>query len=222
MKLRFDDAIVEAYPGEGAGLPLVLFHTFGNEGRDVWAACRELGVPPCHGAAVSVERWEDTLSPWRAERAFRGGADFGCGADDHVRALEARILPELRAALDAPDAPCYIAGYSFAGLFALYALYRTDAFVGAASVSGSLWFPGFLDFARSAEKKRRPRRLYLSLGDREGRAKNPRLATVEAATRGFYAHCATQGVDCLFEMNPGNHFAEPNLRLAKGIRWMLM
>ena len=37
-----------------------------------------------------------------------------------------------------------IAGYSLAGLFALYALYKTDAFTRVASMSGSLWFPGIM------------------------------------------------------------------------------
>lgn len=37
-----------------------------------------------------------------------------------------------------------IAGYSLAGLFALYALYKTDVFTRVASMSGSLWFPGIM------------------------------------------------------------------------------
>ncbi len=39
-----------------------------------------------------------------------------------------------------------IAGYSLAGLFALWAVYQTGLFDRAASVSGSLWFDGFLTF----------------------------------------------------------------------------
>ncbi len=35
---------------------------------------------------------------------------------------------------------------AISGLFALWALYRTDFFAGAVSASGSVWFPGFREF----------------------------------------------------------------------------
>ena len=40
-----------------------------------------------------------------------------------------------------------IAGDSMAGLFAVYALYRTQVFSRVASASGSLWYPGLLEYA---------------------------------------------------------------------------
>ena len=65
-----------------------------------------------------------------------------------------------------PGAPRWrgIAGYSLAGLFAVYALYRTDVFARAASVSGSLWFPGFREYVFSHTPLCRPDCVYFSLG----------------------------------------------------------
>lgn len=33
--------------------------------------------------------------------------------------------------------------------------------------------------------------------------------------------CVNLGIETTFEMNPGNHFKDADLRLAKGIAWML-
>ena len=107
-----------------------------------------------------------------------------------------------------------IAGYSLAGLFAIYALYRTDLFSRAASVSGSLWYPGFRDFIISSQLRARPDRLYLSLGDRESKGST---STVLGNTEAIAAHFSSIGISTLFELNPGNHFTDPAGRTAKGI-----
>ena len=107
------------------------------------------------------------------------------------------------------------------GLFALYSLYRCDVFSRAASISGSLWFPGFLEYAETQEMERRPDRLYLSLGDREDRSRNPILRTVREHTEQLASHLEQKGLRVTWELNPGNHFMEPELRTAKGIRALL-
>ena len=40
----------------------------------------------------------------------------------------------------------HIAGYSMAGLFAIWSLFETEVFESAAAPSGSLWYPCFRDF----------------------------------------------------------------------------
>ena len=115
----------------------------------------------------------------------------------------------------------YIAGYSMAGLFALYSLYRTDFFAGCASCSGSLWFPGFYEYVCEHEFADSPSKLYLSLGDREAKTKNPVMATVEDKTRGISECYKAKGYDVYFEMNQGGHFNDPELRTANGIAWLI-
>lgn len=76
-----------------------------------------------------------------------------------------------KAEKELPQAPEWrgIAGYSLAGLFALYAIYQTDVFTRVGCISGSLWFPGFLEYVFTHESKRRPGCLYFSLGDKEAK-----------------------------------------------------
>ena len=152
--------------------------------------------------------------PWKAESVFRGGRDFGDGADGTIRELERVIVPELKRALGCPEMPCIVAGYSLAGLFSIYALYRTAVFSGAVSASGSLWFTGFFDYAASHEMRQTPSRVYLSLGDREKNTRSAVMCQVEKNTAALHRRFRTQGIECIFELNPGNHFQEVEQRLA--------
>ena len=58
-----------------------------------------------------------------------------------------------------------------AGLFSLWAAYQTDAFAGVAAASPSIWFPDFLQDMK--EHGIRTESVYLSLGDREEKTRNP-------------------------------------------------
>ena len=81
-----------------------------------------------------------------------------------------------------------IAGYSLAGLFALWATWNSGYFRRVASVSGSLWYPGFTDYIRNNEpksgcgEKSGPEKAYFSLGDRESRTRHPLMSRVDACT----------------------------------------
>ena len=108
-----------------------------------------------------------------------------------------------------------------AGLFALYALYRTDLFSRAASVSGSLWFPGMKEYVFSHESRRRPDCLYFSLGDKESKTRNPVLRSVRQDTEEIHAFFREKGIDTVFQLNLGNHFTQAAERTAAGLCWLL-
>ena len=102
----------------------------------------------------------------------------------------------------------------------MYALYRTDVFSRAASVSGSLWFPGFREYVFSHTPVRRPDRIYFSLGDRESKTRNPVLRTVQENTEALCEFYRGQGIRTAFQLNPGGHHDHPAQRTAAGIEWM--
>ena len=216
--MEIDGVRVELFGEREGEKPIVVMHAFGDEARAVWESCtaRDFCL-----AAILVPDWERTLSPWATPRAFKGGTDFGDGADSHIARLESTLLPAIRAELGIAAAKCYIAGYSFAGLFALYTLYRSQMFAGAASASGSLWFPRFVEFAESAPLAPTVRRVFLSLGDAEKRTKNRTMQCVEENTRRLYAHYRGRGIRTAFELNSGGHFDDAEKRLARGIDWLL-
>ena len=106
-----------------------------------------------------------------------------------------KIMPEAEALL--PGAPAWrgLAGYSLAGLFALYALYQTDVFARAASMSGSFWFEGIMEYVCSHEMKRKPDCLYFSLGDKESSTDNPILNVVQQNTQEIETLCHGKGIE---------------------------
>lgn len=201
--------------------PLIVLNSFGDEWKHVVEALDSFGVTSYSMLAVTCSEWNKDLSPWDADAVFKGEPDFKGGADEYLKRLTDEILPYAIKEHDMEPSVTYIAGYSMAGLFALYSLYKTDVFNGAASCSGSLWFPGFKDFVFENDLAASPLKIYMSLGDREAKTKNKVMASVEDNTKAIAEHYRTLGIDVLFEMNQGGHFTEPALRTAKGIAFLI-
>ena len=169
-------------------------------------------------AAVPVTQWNRDLSPWEAAPVF-GDEGFGSGAAETLQQLLQEILPRIREQHPCPDRKFIISGYSLAGLFALYAGIQTDAFSGVIAASPSVWFPGWLSFSETHPMQ--AGQVYASLGLKEEKTRNPVMSAVGDAIRGQYRILADQGVRVTLEWNPGNHFIESDLRVAKGMHWML-
>ena len=108
-----------------------------------------------------------------------------------------------------------------AGLFAVYSLFKTGAFTRAASVSGSLWYPGFLEYAASHDTAAAAERVYFSLGTRERRTKNPFMRSVQEDTESIARLLSIRGAATTFRSEPGGHFDDPAGRTARGIAWLL-
>lgn len=111
--------------------------------------------------------------------------------------------------------------FKYSEMFTVYALHKTDLFSRAASMSGSLWYPGFKDFALQNTLCKAPQHLYLSLGDKEARARNQYLKTVQQCTEELAAHYRNLGINTCYELNPGGHYRNIISRSAAGIKWLL-
>ena len=66
-----------------------------------------------------------------------------------------------------------------------------------------------------------PDAVYLSLGKKETKTPNRMMRHVLADTRAMEELLIERGIPTTMELNPGNHFAQPDLRMARGIRWIL-
>ncbi|MBQ8981965.1 MAG: alpha/beta hydrolase [Lachnospiraceae bacterium] len=221
MIITVEDKEITLFRSEQRAAPLVILNTFENEGEKVWEQLKSITSTPVSLAAIGKINWNDEMSPWQIDPVTKWDEPFTGGADAYLEKLTTILLPEIIKLL--PDKPAYIAlaGYSLAGLFAIYSLYHTDQFDRIASASGSLWYPGFIDYVRIHEMKRAPEGLYLSLGDREAKTRNPVLQTVQEHTQEFHQLCLERGIQTTFELTPGNHFHDSDERMAKGIAWMI-
>lgn len=160
--------------------------------------------------AIPVASWNRDLSPWEAPPVF-GKEGFGSGA--------ARTLEEVLPFCADPSKTYILGGYSLAGLFALWAACRTGVFSAVAAASPSVWFPGFIDYLKAHEMK--ASRVYLSLGDREERTRNPVMASVGDRIRETAGLLQASGVQTVLEWNPGNHFVDSDRRMAKAFAWAM-
>ena len=212
---------ISLYLSDKRDCPLIVLNTFEGGGAPVLEEARKMGSGDFSLLSVGGLDWNRDMSPWECAPVMAQDEGYAGGADSYLSLLLEEILPEGLKRL--PESPSWtgIAGYSLAGLFALYALYRTDTFARAASMSGSLWFPGFGDFVRSHDMKRAPEKLYLSLGDKEAKTRNPYLKTVQENTEAAVQLYRDRGLDVTWELNPGNHFRDAEKRSAKGILGIL-
>ena len=176
-------------------------------------------------AAFKVDDWNADLSPWEAPPVF-GSEGFAGGAEETLKYVTEQLIPDLTGGKDgltvSKSVPrIFIGGYSLAGFFALWAAYQTDTFKGVAAASPSVWFPGWIEYAgsRSIETDK----VYLSLGDKEEKARNPVMRTVGDNIRKQYELLKEDPAcgKCTLEMNQGNHFKEPDLRTARAFVWVM-
>lgn len=166
--------------------------------------------------------WNCDFSPWPAPPVY-GREAFPGGGAATLRWIQNEALPFLEnSGWMKPEAKRYLAGYSLAGLFALWSYLESGRFDGAASCSGSLWFPGWMDYLYDRKNVCRGN-VYLSLGNKEEQTRNAVMAAVGDHTRATYEFLKQQpGIrQIALEWNKGGHFANPEERLAKGIVQLL-
>ena len=159
------------------------------------------------------------MAPWDGPAAFKNGESFTGGADDYLRLLTEEIIPTAEKEINGVPFWRGIAGYSLAGLFALYAIYRTDLFSRIGSMSGSLWFPSMKKYIFSHEPKHWPDCMYFSLGDKESKTRNPILRSVRQNTEDIQSFFQDKGIDTGVSVEPweplqsccGSHRCRPLL-----------
>ena len=197
---------------------LVLMITDENDPDPLKEIRRQTQEIPYSVIVMPVKDWNRDLSPWEAPAVF-GSHSFGGKAEETLRYITDELMPEIEKILPAKNRKHLIlGGYSLAGLFALWAAYQTDLFEAAAAVSPSVWFEGWDSFMR--ENRIRASYVYLSLGLKEEKTRNPIMKEVGNRIREQYDLLSKdEKCDCVLEWNPGGHFSDPEGRTGKGIAW---
>ncbi|NLB90850.1 MAG: alpha/beta hydrolase [Clostridiales bacterium] len=217
-------------PDKKQNLPLILFPTGENPSLELEKispilldAIHKGTCSPFRLAAFSSLDWNKDFTPWPAPPLFAKEKDFQGKASDTLGWIESTFLPAVYQQIGyVPEKNnTAIIGYSLAGLFSLWAFYESNLFSAVASCSGSLWYDNWLDYV---QKQKVPinSAVYLSLGDKEELAKNPKMATVGAVTRTMADLIATNPAVTRshFQQHPGGHFTHVHSRLAQGIIWL--
>ena len=107
-----DGKTVSVFPAEDDCRPLVCLHTFGREGEDVYQILREAGQPDFSLVAVSGLDWNHDMAPWDIPPLSEKDRPCTGGAEDYLKLLTGKILPEAEKAVKGQPSWRGIAGYS--------------------------------------------------------------------------------------------------------------
>lgn len=220
-ELKFGHRRVCLYQLVQGTAPLVYSIDYHENGHLLLDACKQVGCEGFNLVTISALHWNQELSPWPVETVVSRNDNFAGQASQWLPILTDDVLPAVERLLDTPPSWRCLAGYSLAGLFAVWTAYQTDLFTRILSASGSMWYPRWLEYAREHELAVALQGVYFSVGEQESTSRNAVLHTVGERTRQLADLFAGRGVNTKFELNPGNHFKNPPLRVVKGIKWLL-
>lgn len=226
-ELKIENKVIDIYYKEKSlkELPVVILNTYGKEGQEVWNKCLDIKCKDYILVSISNLDWNNEMTPWYSEKINEKGENFLGKADEYIQIMLNKIIPKVKNYIEKDlklKIKYYIiAGYSLAGLFAIYSSYKTNIFSKIISASGSLWYPKFLDFVKENKISSNVNKIYFSLGNKESKVRNKVLQTVEENTKEIEKIYKSQKIKTIYEENEGNHFKDASLRIAKGIKWIL-
>ena len=221
QELRFGHRRVCLYHLVRGAVPLVYSIDYHENGQLLLEACRQVGCEGFNLVTISGLHWNQELSPWPIPTVISKDDRFTGEADQWLPLLTDEVVPQVERLLDAPPSWRCLAGYSMAGLFAVWTAFQSDLFTRILSASGSMWYPGWLEYVSEHEFAAPAAGAYLSVGELESTSRNAVLHTVGERTRQVADLLASRGIPTKFELNPGNHFKNPPLRVIKGLNWLL-
>lgn len=133
--------------------------------------------------------------------------------------LTGELVPELRRRFG--SVPLVLGGYSLGGLFALWSSTCTPIFDAVAACSPSLWADWWGGYAE--EHPSLSRYVYLSVGDTEEKTRKMPFALMGDSLRAQHERHQQQLAPGSFtlEWNEGGHFADIEMRKAKGFAWCI-
>ena len=206
-------------------LPVVILNNYNDDGEKIFSKCKEINCKEFILVCISKLDWNSDMSPWSASKIYSNDLEFLGRADKYLKILLEQIIPKvnefIKVKLEKQIKYYVIAGYSLAGLFAIYSSYKTNLFSKIVSCSGSFWFPNVVEFIQENKISSNIKQIYLSLGNKESKTKNMILKTVEKKTKKIENILNKQGIQILYEENEGNHFYNVNVRMSNGIKWIL-
>lgn len=173
---------------------------------------------------VPAEDWNNVLTPWPEPPEAKGFDPFGGEALKFLDLLQTGIIPavESKVKVNARD----LVGVSLGGLFTLWQWMICDTFQNIASLSGSFWYNGFVDWFEakipdlSSMKKEKPEskgKAYFLLGEDEPKAHIQAYRSVGVNTLHIVEKLKEAGIAVTFEWVPGNHFSRPVHRAEKAL-----
>lgn len=157
--------------------------------------------------------WQNVFSPWPAPGVPKGTPAFKGESSEFLKLLQGTVIPQVESKLNITNAERTLVGVSMSGLFTLWQWMLCDTFTNIASLSGSFWYEGFLEWMKGRHIPAKTGRAFFLLGDQESKSKVKAFDSVGQNTQEIIALLKGAGIHTEFRSVPGNHYANPIPRL---------
>lgn len=179
------------------------------------------GLSEKYGVSIVViedVNWNDDMTPWPAIGVFKKAKPFGGRAASFLNKLANEIIPNTERELGIEDAERTLLGVSLSGLYAVWAAFNTDAFTNIISISGSLWYDGFVEWMEEQTPSPQLKKVCMLLGEKEKNSKEKRMATVEERTLAAANIMKAKSQAAVsFELVEGTHFSPALPRMERAM-----
>lgn len=158
--------------------------------------------------------WQNVFSPWQARGVPAGSPDFKGESPEFLNILQQTVIPNIESALGYQANPeRTLVGVSMSGLFALWQWILCDTFTNIASLSGSFWYEGFMDWFKTHPVSHKDGAAFFLLGNQEAKSSIREFQPVGVNTATIIDLLKKEGVKVMFQSVPGNHYSNPIPRL---------
>ncbi|MCM1483314.1 MAG: hypothetical protein NC043_03190 [Muribaculaceae bacterium] len=162
--------------------------------------------------------WDNALTPWPAKGVPKGCPDFKGHAAEFLKFL-GEVVRDIEGKLGLADMHMQrsLVGVSLSGLFTLWQWPQSNLFRNIASLSGSLWYEGFMDWFQEQSFDGKSGMAYFLLGDKESTTSVKAFKSVGCNTEKIVSALKSDGITTIYETVPGNHYEQPIERLNRAM-----
>lgn len=209
IRVKNLDCLIAEYPSGGKIVYMIypaivpLNHEWIREMSEKYKLTIVVVYIPAYG-------WNDMLTPWPEPGETPDAPPFAGKASDTLKTLQEEVIPRTEAILNNIKVEERdLLGVSLSGLFTLWAWLQCDTFRSIASLSGSFWYPGFIQWFEKQIIPAKNGKAFFLLGVKEPKAWVKAYRSVGVNTEAIVNKLKACGVDTLFEWVPGNHISNP-------------
>lgn len=168
---------------------------------------------------IPADGWNDMLTPWPEEGETPKSPPFTGQASITLKLIQEKIIPETDKILNITTIEeRSLIGVSLGGLFTLWEWIVCDTFKSIGCLSGSFWYPGFLQWFEGQKIPSKSGKAYFLLGVKEPKAWIKAYRTVGINTEKIVDKLKECGILTSFEWVPGNHIANPYPRAEDALK----
>lgn len=165
-------------------------------------------------AVITGMDWDNDLTPWKAPGVPEGTPDFAGGSAAFLAMLTGTVIPAIERRMNFSITPQRtLVGVSLSGLFALWQWPLSDFFNNIATLSGSFWYHGFVQWIWQQSFAGKTGQCFMLLGKDEPHSPNPVFATVGKCTADIVGYLRRQNIPVVYQTVKGNHYQYPIRRL---------